>query len=135
MFTRLCSHFLSQFIMLECNFHFQSTSSQSLNVDNKTTSSVILDILKANRPEWLYIALGCVFSVIAGANAPIYALVYGDFIGVTHLHFFNFDIFLTNYFPGAFYRRQRSVKNANKHIMFVLLTHSEFHSSRDVPTG
>lgn len=35
-----------------------------------------------NKPEWFFIFVGCLTSVICGAALPVYGLVFGDIIGV-----------------------------------------------------
>ena len=37
-----------------------------------------LRILKTNGPEWLYILLGALASVIMGASMPVYAILFGE---------------------------------------------------------
>ena len=37
-----------------------------------------LRILKTNGPEWFYILLGAVASVIMGASMPVYAILFGE---------------------------------------------------------
>lgn len=37
-----------------------------------------LRILKTNSPEWFYILLGAVASVIMGASMPVYATLFGE---------------------------------------------------------
>ncbi|CAH1380444.1 unnamed protein product [Tenebrio molitor] len=52
------------------------------DVQETTRGSSIISILKLNRPEWFYILVGCVASVITGSALPVYGLVFGDIIGV-----------------------------------------------------
>ncbi|XP_049818455.1 ATP-dependent translocase ABCB1-like isoform X2 [Aethina tumida] len=42
----------------------------------------LLKIMKMNSPEWLIILVGCLASIISGASLPVYALVFGDIVGV-----------------------------------------------------
>jgi cobalamin synthase len=49
-----------------------------------------MSILKVNRPEWFYILVGCIASVITGSALPVYGLVFGDIIGVSILLIFVF---------------------------------------------
>ncbi len=39
-------------------------------------------VLKTNSPEWPYIAVGLVSSVIMGASMPIYAILFGEVMGI-----------------------------------------------------
>ncbi|XP_068902279.1 ATP-dependent translocase ABCB1-like [Tenebrio molitor] len=62
----------------------ESTSQENLDKDvqESTGGSSIISILKVNRPEWFYILVGCITSVITGSALPVYGLVFGDIIGV-----------------------------------------------------
>ena len=57
-------------------------------------------LLRVNAPEWPYIAMGLVFSIIAGLSQPSFAFIFAEFIKVSrqtkssHLwkdHFRNFN--------------------------------------------
>ncbi|KAF2883638.1 hypothetical protein ILUMI_22510 [Ignelater luminosus] len=50
--------------------------------DTETTSSSLWAIIKFNSPEWWVILIGCISSVVTGAGMPIYAIVFGDVLGV-----------------------------------------------------
>ena len=39
-------------------------------------------IMKMNQPEWGYIALGVVGAVMLGVSTPIYAIVFGEIMGL-----------------------------------------------------
>ncbi|XP_068902276.1 multidrug resistance protein 2-like [Tenebrio molitor] len=62
----------------------ENTSEQNLDKDvqESTGGSSIISILKVNKPEWFYILVGCIASVITGSALPVYGLVFGDIIGV-----------------------------------------------------
>lgn len=45
----------------------------------------LLKIMKMNSPEWLIILVGCLASIISGASLPVYALVFGDIVGVSKI--------------------------------------------------
>ncbi|KAJ3619098.1 hypothetical protein MTP99_005885 [Tenebrio molitor] len=62
----------------------ETTSEEKLDKDVQETTggSSIISILKVNSPEWFYISVGCITSVITGSALPLYGLVYGDIIGV-----------------------------------------------------
>lgn len=40
------------------------------------------EILKLNKPEWEYITLGVIGSAILGLSTPVYAMVYGELMGL-----------------------------------------------------
>ena len=42
----------------------------------------IRKIMKMNQPEWGYIALGVVGAVMFGVSTPIYAIVFGEIMGL-----------------------------------------------------
>jgi hypothetical protein len=65
------------------------SNAQDKDVQETTGGSSIISILKVNSPEWFYISVGCITSVITGSALPLYGLVYGDIIGVSI--FVNFD--------------------------------------------
>ena len=39
-------------------------------------------LLRLNQPEWKYIALGVIGSVIMGLSAPIYGIIFGQLLGL-----------------------------------------------------
>ena len=43
----------------------------------------MIEIIKANSPEWPYIVLGVLGSVIQGCCTPLYAVLFGDVLGVS----------------------------------------------------
>ncbi|KAK4872648.1 hypothetical protein RN001_014677 [Aquatica leii] len=50
--------------------------------NNETITSSLWAIMKYNSPEWWAIIIGSISSVITGAGMPIYAIVFGDILGV-----------------------------------------------------
>jgi hypothetical protein len=44
----------------------------------------MMTILKKNMPEWPYILLGSVGSVVIGFAMPLFAVLFGDIIGVSN---------------------------------------------------
>ncbi|KAK4872647.1 hypothetical protein RN001_014676 [Aquatica leii] len=50
--------------------------------NNETSTSSLWAIMKYNSPEWWAIVIGCISSVVTGAGMPIYAIVFGDVMGV-----------------------------------------------------
>ncbi|XP_024941153.1 multidrug resistance protein 2 [Cephus cinctus] len=47
---------------------------------NQTVS--IYDIIRLNSPEWPFIAFACITSIIVGASTPLFAVLFGDILGV-----------------------------------------------------
>lgn len=44
----------------------------------------VCQLMKLNAPEWRYILVGCIASVLHGATFPIWAVLFGDFFGVSN---------------------------------------------------
>ena len=44
----------------------------------------MLRVFRLNAPEWLYMVVGCFFSLINGATQPAFAMVLAEVIGVSH---------------------------------------------------
>jgi len=42
-----------------------------------------MDIIRSNKPEWPYITLGCITAVIVGFSMPLFAVIFGDILGVS----------------------------------------------------
>lgn len=42
----------------------------------------MLAIMKENSPEWYYILLGSLCSIVTGAGLPVYSIVFGDILEV-----------------------------------------------------
>lgn len=47
----------------------------------------MLTILKKNMPEWPYIVLGSVGSIIIGFAMPIFGVLFGGILGVSNWHY------------------------------------------------
>ncbi|WVY89008.1 hypothetical protein V8G54_037946 (chloroplast) [Vigna mungo] len=68
---------LEEQLMLDTTGEMQSSEQ---HLPSKTTSApTILDLLKLNAPEWPYAILGSVGAILAGMEAPLFAL------GITHI--------------------------------------------------
>jgi ATP-binding cassette subfamily B (MDR/TAP) protein 1 len=52
---------------------------QSVNKDKDIS---MWEILKLNKPEWVYITLGVIGSALLGLSTPVYAMVYGELMGL-----------------------------------------------------
>lgn len=68
---------------------YQAVKRNSLSSDNSTLKNFkgnndvsIQKILRMNKPEWVYITLGVIGSVIQGLSTPIYAYVFGEIMGL-----------------------------------------------------
>ncbi len=61
-----------------------------------------LRIIKANAPEWFYIGLGGLASIIMGGSMPVYAFIFGEVLGVLSkvrcIHFGHFLLILARFF-------------------------------------
>ncbi|CAG7827122.1 unnamed protein product [Allacma fusca] len=60
-------------------------------------------LLEMNKPEWTWITLGVISSIIQGCMLPVYAIIFGDFLGVLAL-------------PD----RDEAQKEANKYAIYFL---------------
>ena len=45
------------------------------------------ELMRRNSPEWYYIVIGCISSVIIGFAMPVFALLFGNILGVIFLIF------------------------------------------------
>ncbi|KAK5640086.1 hypothetical protein RI129_010897 [Pyrocoelia pectoralis] len=48
----------------------------------ESSTSSLWAIMKYNSPEWWIIVLGCIGAIVTGAGMPVYAIVFGDVMGV-----------------------------------------------------
>ena len=56
------------------------------NTEQPTPNDIsFLQLLRLNQPEWLYITMGVLGSTLIGLTLPIYAVVYGQVLGVLSL--------------------------------------------------
>ncbi|KAI9561748.1 ABC protein [Daphnia sinensis] len=53
-----------------------------LPLQSKDNDVSIWKIFKLNKPEWAYITLGVIGSTILGLSTPVYAMVYGELMGL-----------------------------------------------------
>lgn len=44
-------------------------------------------LIRLNSPEWKLILVGVLASVINGSSLPIFAILFGEFYGVSYSHF------------------------------------------------
>lgn len=51
--------------------------------DEENGSTSIWTLAKMNSSEWWQIILGCLASIIAGTSMPIFAVIFGDVLGVS----------------------------------------------------
>ena len=54
-----------------------STQDSTLEDDNLPKPDA-MRVLRTNSPEWPYIAVGLVSSIVMGASMPVYAILFGD---------------------------------------------------------
>lgn len=50
--------------------------------EKKATTSAMVPIMRLNKPEWPQITCGCISSVIMGCAMPLFAVLFGEIIGV-----------------------------------------------------
>lgn len=43
----------------------------------------LLEILKLNTPEWPYVLIGTLASMVMGFATPVFSVVFGDIMGVS----------------------------------------------------
>lgn len=55
---------------------------QHLPLQNLDVDVSIWKIFKLNKPEWGYITLGVIGSILLGLSTPVYAMVYGELMGL-----------------------------------------------------
>lgn len=44
---------------------------------------IMMRILRLNSPEWAYILVGSVSAIVMGASFPAFAIIFGEFYGVS----------------------------------------------------
>lgn len=47
------------------------------------------EIMKFSTPEWPQITIGCLTSLVMGAAMPVFAILFGEILGVTHQAVYN----------------------------------------------
>ena len=66
----------------------KQVSQKTKNVDEKnkevkqSKSTLIWRLMKLNKPEWPYILVGCIFSVLFGSLTPLFGTLFGDVMNV-----------------------------------------------------
>lgn len=61
--------------------NFKTAEIVETNTEKKKEPS-IWKILEFNKPEWYYILIGCIASIISGAVNPAFAIVFSQVIAV-----------------------------------------------------
>ena len=51
-------------------------------VSKQSRGTLIRRLMAKNKPEWLYIIIGCIFSMCFGALTPLFGTLFGDVMGV-----------------------------------------------------
>ena len=59
-----------------------STQESTPPDDEDLPSPSMRRVLRTNSPEWLYIVVGLLSSVIMGGSMPIYAILFGEVMGI-----------------------------------------------------
>ena len=52
------------------------------SVSKQSRGTLIRRLMAKNKPEWLYIIVGCIFSMCFGALTPLFGTLFGDVMGV-----------------------------------------------------
>nr|CAD7572208.1 unnamed protein product [Timema californicum] len=47
--------------------------------------SSMMEVMRHNKPEWLYILIGSMCSIVMGASMPVFAILFGDILGTLSL--------------------------------------------------
>lgn len=53
----------------------------------KESSFTFWELMRRNSPEWHYITVGCIGSVIIGFAMPVFSLLFGNILGVIYITF------------------------------------------------
>ncbi|XP_044757328.1 ATP-dependent translocase ABCB1-like [Coccinella septempunctata] len=54
----------------------------SISVEEYGPFATFLKVLKLNKPEWFWIFLGCLSSLLIGCTLPAYSILFGDVAGI-----------------------------------------------------
>uniref|UniRef100_H2ZPW7 Bile salt export pump n=1 Tax=Ciona savignyi TaxID=51511 RepID=H2ZPW7_CIOSA len=92
---------LSKTTLVRTLFHIKTYSQRSNNIESKKSGKIGEDdeeeeeedipdvsfgrIIAMNKPEWYYMAAGCVFAAIAGAADPVNAILFAEVLTVFSL--------------------------------------------------
>ena len=61
----------------------KENKSEDMNsVSRQSRGTLIRRLMAKNKPEWLYIIVGCIFSMLFGALTPLFGSLFGDVMGV-----------------------------------------------------
>lgn len=64
----------------KCSLPSDNSSLKKFKGNDEEVS--IQKIMRMNKPEWIFITLGVIGSVIQGLSTPIYAYVFGEIMGL-----------------------------------------------------
>lgn len=59
---------------------------ESDDEDDENKSTSIWTIAKMNSSEWWQILLGCFASIVSGTSMPIFAVIFGEILGVNAIN-------------------------------------------------
>ncbi|KAG8222229.1 hypothetical protein J437_LFUL001427 [Ladona fulva] len=60
----------------------EESSTETEEKDKEEPTISMFEIIKMNKPEWPYILAGAVTSGIMGCSMPVFAIIFGDILGV-----------------------------------------------------
>ncbi len=87
-----------------------SIQNQSQNKFNKNEIDISFwKILLLNKPEWKYLVLGVVGSIILGLSTPVYAIFYGEVMGLLDLTLQQDATHLNNVIALVIYKRKYEI--------------------------
>ncbi|GJQ81868.1 hypothetical protein Trydic_g9894 [Trypoxylus dichotomus] len=62
--------------------HGTTNDAEDVTKENVRNWSAIFNVLALNKPEWWQITIGAIAAAISGAAMPVYAIVFGDVMGI-----------------------------------------------------
>lgn len=57
------------------------------------TPGLMMRLLRLNSPEWPFILVGSLSAIIMGASFPAFAIIFGEFYGVSFPEIMVFEVF------------------------------------------
>nr|CAD7571680.1 unnamed protein product [Timema californicum] len=86
--------------------------------------SSMMEVLRLNKQEWPYIMIGCICSIIMGCAFPIFAVLFGEILGVSILRWFHGHCILS--------KALLDLKNKHARIFLSLDDASEIRSKTNI---
>lgn len=62
-----------------------TTDLDEVDYDAVVPQASMIDILRFNSPEWLIICIACIGSIVMGTAMPVFAILFGNILGVSNL--------------------------------------------------